>query len=88
MHPVPQMQLGEDAGHVGLDGGLAEEEPLGDLGVGQAAGDQPEHFGLTVGQLAELGWALAGKLAADELLQEPPGDGGRERLPAQGRAPG
>jgi hypothetical protein len=39
--PVPQAQLGEDADDVALDGGLAEEEAAGDLGVGQALSDEP-----------------------------------------------
>ena len=38
LHPVAQIELGEDAGDVALDGGLAEIEPGGDLGVRQALG--------------------------------------------------
>jgi hypothetical protein len=38
---VAQAGLGEDAGDVALDGGLAEIEPGGDLGVGQPLGHQP-----------------------------------------------
>src|SRR5580704_12138793 len=36
LHPVPQPELGEDAGDVALHGGLAEAEPGGELGVRQA----------------------------------------------------
>jgi hypothetical protein len=64
---------------VGLDRRLAEEEPLRELGVGQAAGDQAEHLGFALGQLAERRGALAGRRPADELLQEPAGDGRREQ---------
>jgi len=32
---------------VGLDGGFAEVELCGDLGVGQAGGDQPQDFGFS-----------------------------------------
>src|ERR1019366_6049330 len=35
-HPVPQPELGEGAGDVPVDGGLAEVEPGADLGVRQA----------------------------------------------------
>jgi hypothetical protein len=38
---VAQPELGEGAGDVALDGGLAEVKRGGDLGVGQALGDQP-----------------------------------------------
>ena len=34
------LELGEDVRHVGADGLLADEEPLGDLLVGQAVGEQ------------------------------------------------
>jgi hypothetical protein len=33
LHPVPQPELGEDAGDVALHGRLAEVEAAGDLGV-------------------------------------------------------
>ena len=42
---------GEGRGQVGLDGALADVEPAGDLLVGQALADQPEHFRLAAGQL-------------------------------------
>ena len=38
---IAQIELGQDAGDVALDGGLAEVEPGGDLGVRQALGHQP-----------------------------------------------
>ena len=41
LHPVPQGELGEDAGDVALDGGLAQVEGGGDLGVGLALGHEP-----------------------------------------------
>ncbi len=42
LDPVPQAKLGEDAGDVALDGGLAEVEPGGDLRVRQALGHEPQ----------------------------------------------
>ena len=33
LDPVPELQLGQDARDVGLDGGLGGVEALGDLGV-------------------------------------------------------
>ncbi len=39
---VAKPELGQDACHVGLDGGLAEHEPCGDLGVGQTPGDEAQ----------------------------------------------
>src|SRR6266702_5276007 len=48
--PVPGVQLGEDPGHVRLAGQRADEQPGGDLGVGQAAGDQREDLQLPCGE--------------------------------------
>jgi hypothetical protein len=45
----------EEVVDVGLHGGVADEQPLGDLGVGQPAGDQFEHISLTVGEFIERG---------------------------------
>jgi hypothetical protein len=33
LDPVPELQFGQDARDLGLDGGLGEVEALGDLGV-------------------------------------------------------
>jgi alkanesulfonate monooxygenase SsuD/methylene tetrahydromethanopterin reductase-like flavin-dependent oxidoreductase (luciferase family) len=38
LDPVAQLEFGQEPGHVGLDGRLAEDELGGDLGVAQAAG--------------------------------------------------
>ena len=40
LHPVAQIELGQDAGHEGLDRLPADHEFLGDLGVRQTAGHQ------------------------------------------------
>src|SRR6266699_4445921 len=40
--PVPGVELGEDPGHMRLAGQRADEQPGGDLCVGETAGDQRE----------------------------------------------
>ena len=57
LHPVAQVQLGEHPRQVRLDGGLAQEQLGGDLGVGQPAGHQAQHVGLAVGQGGQPGGA-------------------------------
>jgi hypothetical protein len=70
---------------VGADGGLADDELTGDLGVGQAAGDQPEHLDLALGQCSHGGGDVgAGWRSTDELLDEPAGDVGGEQGVAGG----
>ena len=50
LYAVAQAELHQDPGDVGLHGVLGDEQRLGDLGVGQAARDLPQHLGLTFGQ--------------------------------------
>jgi hypothetical protein len=69
---------------VALDGGVADDQLGGDLGVGQPAGDQLEDLPLPVGEALEAlervggaGWGEPG-----ELLDHPAGDrGGQQRVP-------
>jgi hypothetical protein len=42
-----RLQLCEQVAHVRLDGLLGEEEPVSDLAVDEAVGDQLEHLDLT-----------------------------------------
>jgi len=53
LNPVAERELGEDAGHVGLDGPLADEELPGDLGVGQPAGNEAQDIQLALAEAAE-----------------------------------
>ena len=46
----PDADLGEDVGDVGLDGGGPDEEPFGDLGIGEALGDQGRHLAFRGGE--------------------------------------
>jgi len=63
-----------------LDCGLAENEGGGYLGVGEAAGDQPQHVELALGQLGELRRPTgSGRCSLDEALDHPPGDRGSEQ---------
>jgi membrane protease YdiL (CAAX protease family) len=55
LHPVAQVQLGEHARQVRLDGRFAQEQFGGDLGVGQPPRHQPQHVGLALGQRGEPG---------------------------------
>jgi hypothetical protein len=55
---------------VGLDGGLADHEPLGDLAVPQALSEQGEYLALALAQVRErIGRRLLG--GAYEVAQEP-----------------
>ena len=56
--PVTQRELGEDVRDVGLDGGLSEDEPVGDLGVRQATAHQHEHLPLPLGQAREATYVV------------------------------
>ena len=47
---VTNAGLGEEVVDVALDGGFAQDESLGDLGVRQPFSDQCEHFGFSLGQ--------------------------------------
>src|SRR5260370_1948481 len=85
LHPVAQIELGEDAGDVALDGGLAEVEPGGDLGIRQALGYQPDDAEFPFTQAPSSGGHRAARcLAPAEVLDQPPGDGGRQEGLASG----
>ena len=80
LHPVAHAELAEYPGHVCLDGGLAEEQPGSDLGVGQPAGDQLQDLELALGQLGEaLAARGVARRAADVPLDQTLGDRGCEQ---------
>ena len=54
LHAIAQAEFRQQAAHVRLDGGLAEEQPCGQLPVGQSAGQQQEHLPLAVGERGVL----------------------------------
>jgi hypothetical protein len=79
---------------VRLDGRLGEDEALGDLGVGEAAGDLEEHLALAGGQQLEAIDALAGGRdgrgqTVREGREQPARDpGSDDRIPIGDRADG
>ena len=73
--PATHAQLGEDAAHVELDGGDADHEPLGDLGVGKPFGHQGQHLLFPVREsIVGLAASLASGL--DQRLGSLRGQGG------------
>jgi len=49
--PRGEVQLAKDVGDVPVHGVLADDQPLGDLAVGESLGEQPEHLSLARGHL-------------------------------------
>ena len=87
MDAVAYLELAEHAGDVGLDGGLADDEFLGALGVGQALGDELEDLCLSVAQSSDSRVdddVLADCRMLEEAADEAACHGGGE----QGLAPG
>ena len=76
--PVARRQLGEDPADVRLGGGRAEAQPAGDLGVGQALGDQRQHLdaraAVSRSSVRAARPAVPGRRG--ELGDQPPGDRG------------
>jgi hypothetical protein len=85
LHSVPQVQLGQDMPHVGLDGAFLDDKPFGDLGIRQALGDQPEHVELPASQLAEYGGHRSrGPDGAGEAADQTPGGEGVDKRASSG----
>src|SRR6516162_5385585 len=80
LSPAADAKLAEDLAQVVLDGAGADEQPGGDLPVGQVLGDQPGDLFLLRGEhLRGFGAAWAGPLARGAQLGSGPA---RERLHA------
>ena len=71
---VAELELLQDAGDVGLDGAIADDEPGGNLGVGESAGEELEHLKFAGGELLELGRRPRRVRAGEEGVDQPPGD--------------
>ena len=72
LHPVAQIELQEHAADVALDGGLADHEVFGDLGVGEAARHELEHFALAGREPVEhLVGRARGRAPACVVLDQP-----------------
>ena len=54
LHTVAEAELLEDVRDVRLDGRLADVQPLADLRVGKAAGNEPKDVSLPGGELDQL----------------------------------
>jgi len=80
LNAVAQAEFREHPPDMRLDGGVGHDELLGDLRVGEAAGDEFQDVELAGRQVVELwGRLLRGWVVADERLDQPPGDGRGEQ---------
>src|SRR5690242_9408367 len=71
------LKLAEDVGDVVANGLSAEDELLGDGGVGETLGDEAEDLALAVGQLRE-GLGRRGRRRGAKVLHQAAGDGWAE----------
>src|SRR3954470_11891930 len=69
--PVAELELAEHRADVRLHRLHADEQLLGDLLVGVAAGDQPEHLAFPGGELVELRVALGRRVRRERVQHEP-----------------
>lgn len=89
LDPVAELELGQDAGDVGLDGRFRQVQPGGEFGVAQAVGEQAQHFELARGERGQIGmragrFELLGR--GSESLDEAVGDRwGEEGAPVRTR---
>jgi hypothetical protein len=67
---VAKLELGQQVGHLALDGGVAGEQLRGDLGVGQPPGDELEDLQLPGGEPHKRVGAT-GTWEPGELLDDP-----------------
>jgi len=63
-----EVEFGEDAPYVLLDGTFADKEPVGDPGVGAPLGHEGQHLTLAGGQPGE---GIVHALGGDKLVDEP-----------------
>jgi len=70
------VELGQDVADVGFDGAFADDEPVGDAGVGEAFGHELEYAAFTFGEPPDGSVIERGDEAGD--------DGGVEGGPAGG----
>jgi hypothetical protein len=75
---VAEVELLQDAGDVGLGRVRTYDELVGDLGVREAASDEPQHLGFAGGQPFQLLAGRGRRRGAGEPFDQPAGDRGRE----------
>jgi predicted MFS family arabinose efflux permease len=91
---VTQAELAEDPGHVGLDRRLGDDEPRGDLGVGEPAGDRAQNLELAIGERVQARGPRGRRASLGQPVgvgvEQPAGDaGGDDGVPARhGADPG
>src|ERR1700730_13976550 len=77
LHPVAEVELGEDMADVDLDRALGQEKLGSDLAVGPAPREQPEHVAFPVGEGLEQAVTPGGPFGVgeqrDKPVDEPPG---------------
>ena len=83
---VTETELAQQVGHVALDGVLAQDQRLGDLGVRAAASEVAQDLRLANRQLGEAGGGFGGG-AAHVALDQAPGDRRGEQRSAAGDDP-
>src|SRR5437773_7504972 len=76
---VVQVELGVDASDVGLDGRVADDELARDVGVREAAGDEPEDLELARRQFRKRRRIRSGRRAARVALDQSARDRWREQ---------
>src|SRR5260221_6783887 len=85
LRAVRHLQLAQDVVDMALDCALADDQPLGNLGIGQPIGNQAQHLTLA---LAQCGIEQARLLrGAVQLLHQPRRDMGMQYRLAPGRLP-
>ncbi len=85
LDPVAQAELGQQVAHVRFDGGLADDEVGGYLGVGEAAGEPQQDVvfpGGQRGQPGRCGPRVGGR--AGEGVDQPDRDRRREQRVSRG----
>ena len=79
LYPVAEVEFGEDAGDVAFHGGVAEVEVGCDLGIGEAAGEEPEDVEFALAEVRDgVGEAGGGRWSLAEVFDQAAGDGGCE----------
>jgi hypothetical protein len=75
---VAAVELGEHAGDVCLGGEAADDQTTGDVGIGEAGGEELEDLALPLRELGELSGSRSRVRPCDDLVDQAPGDRGRD----------
>jgi hypothetical protein len=72
LYPVGCAEFGEQSGHVGLHGGLAQVQLGGDVGIGAAGCNRDGYLALTVGQGGQPGGGRGASIVDGSAGHAPP----------------